>query len=252
METNIPKTSVALASLLRADFTTQWRNRRSLRLVLVVPILILISWKGLVEKMGGGFVLSSCITIGLISIGLMGYSNTIARDRDRGIFQRLRVSPVSAWAIMASRLIVQIGMILIMTVLIFVVGYLYDGINLSLLGYLTCLVMTILGGALYLSLGQAIVGRIQNPETVSSTSRLVYFAFILIGMLGQFGAMGKTVEVWVNWSPYGVVQKVLDAGLRPLSWGSEASMALLLTVVYTVVLATLGIKWFKWESKNNP
>lgn len=252
MEANIPKTSVALAALLRADFTTQWRNRRSLRLVLILPIVILISWKGLVEKMGGGFVLSSCITIGVISIGLMGYSNTIARDRDRGIFQRLRVSPINTWTIMASRLIVQIAMILIMTVLIFVVGSLYDGIILPPLGYLVCLVMTILGGALYLSLGQAIVGRIHNPETVNSTSRLVYFAFILIGMLGQFGTLGKTVELWVDWSPYGVVQKVLDAGLRPMSWGAEASLALLLTIIYTVVLATLGIRWFKWESKNNP
>lgn len=249
MEKSIPKTSVALAALLRADFTTQWRNRRSLRLVLIVPLAILISWKGLVEKMGGGFVLSSCITIGLISIGLMGYSNTIARDRDRGIFQRLRVSPVSAWTIMASRLIVQIGMILVMTVLIFGVGYMYDGIILSAPGYLLCLVMTLMGGALYLSLGQAIVGRIQNPETVNSTSRLVYFAFILIGMLGQFGVLGKAVELAVKWSPYGVVQKVLSAGLTPGGWGADASLALLFTMLYTAILATMGIKWFKWESK---
>jgi len=249
MERNIPKTSTVLSTLLRADFTTQYRNRRSLRMVLIIPLAILVSWKGLVPKIGGGFVLSSCITIGLISIGLMGYSNTIARDRDRGIFQRLRVSPVSAWTIMTSRLLVQIGMILIMTLLIFLVGYFYDGVVLSPLGYLICLIMTIVGGALYLSLGQAIVGRIQNPESVNSTSRLVYFAFIMIGMLGQFGALGKTVEVLVDWSPYGVVQKVLSGGLEPSTWSTNTGMSLLLTVVYTAIFATLGIKWFKWETK---
>ena len=249
MDRQIPKTSEVLSALLRADLTTQWRNRRSLRLVLLVPVIILLTWKGLVDKMGGGFVLSSCITIGLISIGLMGYSNTIARDRDRGIFQRLRVSPVPAWAIMASRLIVQIGMILVMTVIIFVVGYFYDGIRLTIGGYLICLVMTLAGGALYLGLGQAIVGRIQNPETVSSTSRLVYFAFIMIGMLGQFGTLGKQVERLVNWSPYGVVQKVLDAGLIPGSWDATATLALVFTIVYTLILAVLGIRWFKWDTK---
>src|SRR3954454_8919513 len=111
MEINIPKTSAVYASLLRADFKTQWRNRRSFVLVLLAPVIILISWKGVIDKLGGAFALSSCITIGLVALGLMGYSNSIARDRDKGVFQRLRVAPVPTWSIMASRLTVQLAMI---------------------------------------------------------------------------------------------------------------------------------------------
>ncbi|HEY4206409.1 MAG TPA: hypothetical protein VGM31_06350, partial [Puia sp.] len=93
MQTNLPSTSAIFSSLLRADLITQWRNRKSAIMVILVPALILISWKGLVPLLGGPFALSSCITVGLIAIGLMGYSNSIARDRDKGIFQRLRVAP---------------------------------------------------------------------------------------------------------------------------------------------------------------
>ncbi|HEY4156083.1 MAG TPA: hypothetical protein VGM24_11665, partial [Puia sp.] len=89
-ETPIPSTPAVLASLLRADFTTQWRNRKSFMLILIVPVIIMISWKGLIDRLGSAFVLGNCITIGLIAIGLMGYSNSVARDRDKGIFQRLR------------------------------------------------------------------------------------------------------------------------------------------------------------------
>src|SRR5258706_12001359 len=121
METTIPKTSAVLRSLLRADFTTQWRNRRSFILVLLVPVIILISWKG-VDKLRNAFALSTCITIGLIAIGLIGYCNSIARDRDKGVFQRLRVAPLPSWCIMASRLIVQLMMILLLTVIVFVEG----------------------------------------------------------------------------------------------------------------------------------
>src|SRR5258706_14520284 len=135
METIIPKTSIALSSLLRADFKTQWRNRRSVILLLLVPIIILISWKGLIEKVGGPFVLSSCITIGLTAIGLMGYSNAIARDRDKGVFQRLRVTPVPTWSIMISRLIVQLVMIMLVTTVVFLAGHYYDGITISTEGY---------------------------------------------------------------------------------------------------------------------
>src|SRR5438046_5306121 len=113
----LPTTSQALSALLKADFKTQWRNRRSVILVLLVPVIILISWKGIIDKMGGAFALSTCITIGLTAIGLMGYSNAIARDRDKGVFQRLRVAPMPSWCIMASRLLVQLMMIVLLTVL---------------------------------------------------------------------------------------------------------------------------------------
>ncbi|TWF35389.1 ABC-2 type transport system permease protein [Chitinophaga polysaccharea] len=249
LETSIPKNSTVLAALLRADFTILWRNRRSLRLVLLLPLIILFSWKGLVDKLGGVFVLSSCITIGLTSIGLMGYTNSIARDRDRGIFQRLRVGPVSAWTIMTSRLLVQVAMILLMTILIFIGGYFVDHIQLSPAGYVAGLLLAMLGGAVYLGMGQAIVGRIKNPDTVNSTTRLVYFVFIMIGMFGEFGMLGEILGKIVVWSPYGVVRRVLASSLAPATWTMENTYALLASVGYAAVFIVLGVKWFKWESK---
>src|SRR5215212_7323906 len=135
METVVPKTSDALSALLRADFMTQWRNRRSSVLILLVPVMILFFWKGLIHDFGGPFALSTCITIGLIAIGLMGYSNAIARDRDKGVFQRLRATPVPTWSIMISRLIVQLAMIILLTAIVFFAGHFYDGITISFAGY---------------------------------------------------------------------------------------------------------------------
>ncbi len=184
MEINIPKTSTVFASLLKADLTTQWRNRRSFVLVLFVPVIILVSWKDVIDQLGGAFALSACITIGLMAIGLMGYSNSIARDRDKGVFQRLRVAPVASWSIMASRLTVQLMMILLVTVLVFFAGYYVDHITLSPVGYVLTFFTALIGGAVYLGLGQLIVGLIKNPETVNSTTRLVYFVCIMVGMFG--------------------------------------------------------------------
>src|SRR4030095_6744239 len=178
MQTTIPKTSTVLSSLLRADFITQWRNKRSFIIVLLVPVIILISWKGIVDKLVGAFALSTCITIGLVAIGLMGYSNSIARDRDKGVFQRLRVAPVPTWCIMVSRLLIQLIMIVLLTTVIFIAGNNIDHIKLSPSGYIISFLTAIVGGAVYLGLGQLIVGLIQNPEIVNSTSRFTYFLFI--------------------------------------------------------------------------
>ncbi|HEY0609088.1 MAG TPA: ABC transporter permease [Chitinophaga sp.] len=249
MQRDIPPVSSALNALLRADFTTQWRNRRSVVLVLLVPIVILISWKGLVDKMGGPFVLSICITIGLTAIGLMGYTNAIARDRDKGIFQRLRVGPVPSWTIMASRLMVQIFMIVLLTIAVFLVGFYVDKISLSPAGYLFGFVMALAGGTVYLGLGQMIVGLIKHPETVSATTRLVYFAFIMIGMFGELGVLGKEVQQIVIWSPFGTVKKIVSDSLQPAHWTGDSSMALMATLGYAIAFSVLGIKWFKWNTK---
>lgn len=245
----LPSTAAIFSTLLRADLTTQWRNRRASVMVILMPVIICVFWKGLMDRVGGPFILSNSITLGLNAIGLMGYSNSIARDRDKGIFQRLRVAPAPNWTIMASRLTVQLIMILILTIAVFLVGYQYDHITLSATGYVTGFLMSIVGGAVYLALGQAIVGRITNPETVNATSRLIYIVFIMVGMFGELGMLGDFVNHAVKYSPYGTVRAIVNAALTPASWTNQTSIALLITLGYTAVFAFLGIKWFKWNTK---
>ena len=249
MQTSIPPVSQAMSSLLRADFTTLWRNRRSFILVLIVPVLILISWKGLIDKLGGAYVIASCITVGLIAVGLMGYSNSVARDRDKGVFQRLRVSPIPGWSIMASRLIVQLVMIILLVTAVFLAARYFDNISLNPSAYIVGYATSLVGGFVYLGLGQAIVGRIKNAETVNSVTRLVYFLFIMIGMFGELGMLGKAVENISKWSPYGAVKNILLGSMQTSLWTNETTIALLLTIGYAILFCIFGIKWFKWNTK---
>jgi ABC-2 type transport system permease protein len=149
---------------------------------------------------------------------------------------------------MVSRLLVQLSLILILTIVVFIAGYQFDQIKMSIGGYLITLFASIVGGAVYLSLGQAIVGRVQNPETVNSTVRLVYFAFIMVGMFGETGLVPQ-IRTLADWSPYGTVRNIIISSLEPSKWSNHTTMALLLTLGYTLVFSVLGIKWFKWSNK---
>jgi ABC-2 type transport system permease protein len=253
METSVPSTSAALKTLLRADFKTQWRNRRAVVITLIVPIIILATWKGLIALAGGPFVLANSITIGLFASGLMGYANSVARDRDKGVFQRLRVAPIPSWTIMGSRLLVQLAMIVIVTTAVFIIGKDYDKISLVPKAYVFTYFTAIIGGAMALSLGQMMVGLIKNPETVNATTRLVYLLFILTGMLGEmYGALNK-LDDWaktaLQFSPYGTVKIILSTSMEPAKWDNHSTMALLATIGYTIIFTVMGIKWFKWNTK---
>jgi ABC-2 type transport system permease protein len=249
MPVTIPKSSTAIATLLRSDFITQWRNRRSVVLVLLIPVMILISWKGLVPKFGAPFILGTCINLGLTAIGLMGYANSLARDRDRGIFQRLRVTPVPRSFIMISRLAVQLAMIILLTFIVFFVAFNQLHVTLSVPGYVLGILAAFVGGALYLGLGQMIAGLQKNAESVNAMTRLVYFAFIMVGMFGDLGMLGKQVKTIVHWSPYGTVKTIVASAMQPATWNQDTSLALLATIGYSVLFIGLGIKRFRWNVK---
>jgi ABC-2 type transport system permease protein len=246
----LPSAGQVFMSLFKADLTTQWRNRRASVMVILLPVIIVIAWKPLIDRIGGTYVLSNAITLGLNAIGLMGYSNSVARDREKDIFQRLRVTPTPNWTIMGSRLAVQLVVITLLTIVVMFVGYQYDHIVLTPGGYIVGLLTAIASGAVFLALGQAIVGRITNPETVQATSRLIYIAFIMIGMFGSINMLGNFFDKAAKYAPYGTVNAIVAAGLKPASWTTDSTINLLMTLGYTVVFAYLGIKWFKWSTKS--
>lgn len=246
---SIPSSTSVLRNLFRADMTIQWRNRRAFLLSLLVPVILLVSWKSIVDQMGAARALSTCITIGVAASCLMGYTNSLARDRDKGVFQRLRVAPVPAWTVMGSRLLVQLTMIALTTIVVFLVGYNVDHIQLAFPSYVFGLLAALVVAAVYLALGQMIVGLIKNPETVNSTTRLVYLAFIMVGLFGELGALGKEMIEVVRWSPYGAVKRVLAASMQPNTWNQDVTNALLVTLGYALVFGVIGIRKFKWDSK---
>jgi ABC-2 type transport system permease protein len=249
METIIPKTSTVFATLFRADMATLLSNRRSVAISLVVPLIVLVTWKGLIKHVGGPFVLATALAIGLIAIGLMGYTLSIARDRDKGIFQRLRVAPVPTWVIMTSRISIQLITIMVLTLVVFIVGYQYDGIALSASGYVLTFLIAILSGAVYLSLGQFIVGLINSFETINAVTRMTYFVFIMVGMVGDLMIKNEKIKEAIRFSPYGSVKMMLAAGMEPNKWTQDITIAVLVSFAYIVIFAGIGIKKFKWNTK---
>src|SRR5213080_3282146 len=124
----VPMLSGILTALLRADFTVQLRNGRALALALLPPLVLM--YAQFAGKRGGQlgdplFRVATSITFGIASIAILGYTAPVARDREKGVFQRLRVSPAPTWTIMVSRLAVQVAAIMAMAVLVLVAADLF-------------------------------------------------------------------------------------------------------------------------------
>lgn len=247
----VPSSLRALQYLLRADATAQWRSRRSFLMSLIVPVVFLISWKGLIPEIGAANVLSICIAVGLPAMGLMGYALALGRDRERGIFQRLRAAPIPTWVIMSSRLLVQLCMIVAMALVTCGFAYEVDRISIGFVSLLLIVFSSILGGAAFLALGQVIVAFIQSSDAINATTRLIYTALAIVGAIGQIGIFGEVVQKIITYSPLGTTKTMLAASMTPASFTTEpVLLAVAITFGYGVVFAFLGISYFRWTVNN--
>ena len=108
-----------------------------------------------------------------MSTSILGYALTVARDREQGVFQRLRVTPAPTWTIMASRLAMQVLANLMIALVVVIVGTRIHHISLSAGKYGLVLLVSILGGAVFLSIGQALVGLVKSADSVNAAGRVL-------------------------------------------------------------------------------
>jgi ABC-2 type transport system permease protein len=241
-----------LTSLLRADFTVLTKNRRSLIISLALPIVLLIttnSAKGTNHLGGAFFVIGLCTAYGLAATSILGYGLTVARDREQGVFQRLRVTPAPTWAIMGSRLAVQVIANLIIALVVLVLGSAIHNVTFSVGQYLLFLLVSVLGGAVFLAIGQTMVGLVKSADTVNAVARIVFVVLVFLGLFGQSGALGSTWESISQWTPVGVVMTLFAGVLNLSTWGARETLSIVACFGYTAFFAAIGIRWFQWEAR---
>jgi ABC-2 type transport system permease protein len=247
-----PPLGLAMASLLRADAVVLLRSRVSTIVSILVPVVILVATTlGKSQSRLGSpdLIIGLALTLGLITSSLMGYSLTLAHDRDTGVFQRLRVTPAPTWMIMTSRLSVQTAANLAASVIVVSVGAILHGLMLSVGQYLLVLAVSVLGGAMFLAIGQALVAVVKSTTAVNAVSRILFIILVLLGLVGGAGLLGDTIKSISGWSPVGALMTLFSDVLSHSPWQDQDTYSLLACVGYIIVFAVVGIRWFRWDAR---
>lgn len=242
----------ALKVLLRADATVQLRNKRSLILSFAPPLVMLIplfSVKRSAQLGDPRLRVAECITVGIVLLGVIGYSMAVALDREHGVFQRLRVTPATAWTIMGSRFVVQVAAMLVMAIVVLAAANVFEHVALDLVEYVLTLAAVLVGAMVFLSIGQAIVGLVPSADTLNAIGRFVLIPLIGLSLFGHTDLLGTTFEYISRWSPGGAFSSLLAGAMNPSAWSGETWGALLVCFGYSAVFAGVGVRWFRWTSR---
>jgi ABC-2 type transport system permease protein len=247
-----PALSQIFRALLEADFTVQLRNNRALLLSFALPLVLLFALfaSKFYSSLGDPrFRVAAALTLGMASVAVLGYSMTVARDREKGVFQRLRVTPAPTWAIMSSRIAVQVAVNLAMALTVLVAADLIEGVSLTAEAYVLTIICVIVTSALFLGVGQALAGLVKSAETLNAVGRIAYLPLFALGLFGQSTILGTTFELISRWSPGGTAVALLSGAMNPSRWSSDTWLALAVSLAYSIVFAGIGIRWFQWGSR---
>lgn len=252
VDTARPPMGLAMRSLLRADSIVLLNSKPSLFLSTLLPIVILVATTiGKAQSRIGGssLIIGLALTLGLLTSSLFGYTLTLAHDRELGVLQRLRVTTAPNWMIMTSRLIVQVATNLIASIIVVIVGAIVRGLTFNIGQYLLVIAVAVLGAAVFLAIGQAVVGLVKSTSAINAISRLLMILLILLGLLGGTGILGDTIKAIADWSPVGALMALFSDVLNQSGWSGQDTYSLLACTGYIIVFAFIGIRWFRWESR---
>src|SRR5437016_2900264 len=247
-----PALTEIFRALLEADFTVQLRNNRALLLSFALPLVVLFALfasKFYIALGDPHFRVASVLTLGMASIAILGYAMTVARDREKGVFQRLRVTPAPTWTIMTSRLLVQVAAILAMALVVLVAAGIFERVSLTAEAYVLTFICVIFSSALFLGVGQALAGLVKSADPLNAVGRIGYLPLFALGLFAHSTLFGTTFELVSRWSPGGTVETLLSAAMNPSSWKSDTWLALAVCAAYSVVFAGIGIRWFQWGAR---
>ncbi|MBO0768468.1 MAG: ABC transporter permease [Solirubrobacterales bacterium] len=220
---------------------------------MVFPVALLIVLGSTVGNkpdvsLGGvGFITVFTPVMTVFSLGLLSLSSlpsTLAGYRDKGYLRRLSTTPVGAWRMLAAQLIIVACLAAAVIVVITLVSHFAFGGDLAqnFGGWLLTIVLLMSAmlsfGLLIASL--APTGKIANVAGSMSFFVLMFFA----GLWVPQAAMGSTLRTIAHYTPLGAGVPAIQnaaAGLWP------GTNHLLVLVGYTIVLALLAGRFFRWE-----
>lgn len=192
----------------KAEVLRTLRNRRFLIFSVVMPILfyfIFTSTMGDNLKVNGvdwkAYYLMSMTAFGIIGTNLITMGVRFAQERTQGWVRLLHISPLPQSVYVLSKMISQSLINLLTIIIMFLVGALAKGVDLTLGQWLLCGAWIWVGAVPFMALG-ILIGTLKSVEVVQVIANIVYMGLSVLGGLWMpITIMPKLIQQIANYLP---------------------------------------------------
>ena len=201
------------------------------------------------------YMVPGIIVMSLMSNGIIGNANGMAVWRERGILRRLQATPLPAWQMLVSRILVQSMIMVGQAIILVAVSIALYGVKYEVLGLLQALPFVILGAILFMAIGQMIAALVGKAETVAIACQLIYFPLLFLsGLVIPLDQLPEGIQNIGKYLPTAMIGDLVRAPmLSGFEMGSfnathlPMAVDLLGAVIYLIVTVFISARFFKWD-----
>ena len=255
-------TSISLAiRQVRYENRAFWRNPVAAVFTFVFPFMFLVIFNLLFGNndmaVPGGTVKTSTFYVpSIAALAVIGacYTNVamgVSLSRDRGLFKRIRGTPLPSWALLFGRIVHAMFLAVLLVAMVSVAGVLFYGVELPSNTLPAFLVTVALGAATFCALGLAIASVIPNadasPAIVNvSILPLMFISDVFIPLHDAPAWLKTLADVF----PVRHFSLALQTSFNPFETGTGFEPYKLLVMAGWLVGGMLvAAKFFRWEPR---
>ena len=242
--------------LTKAMTLMHLRNRSTLFWNLVFPIFLLVLYSQIFgqNRVSGQdymtWVVPGVVVFNILTFGLLSSGTTMVQMREKGVLRRLQATPIPAYQLIGSYLVVNVLIAMLQSTIILVFCALLFRTRLTLQSAALALPMMVFGILTFVALGQVISGVAPTAGVAVAVGQIINFSQMFVtDMIMPMQFMPGWIQKIAPYLPaYAVVQLVrpplIDGTLSPALWHN-----LLVAAAYTAVAAVVAARLFRWTPK---
>ena len=251
----------------RYALLTAFRNPRTVVFQMAFPVILLILFNSIFTKgsdetvtfAGGTITASAYFTAGLAAYAtaLSTFTNLaigLTMQRETGQLKRLRGTPMPSWTFVAGQVLRSAATALVVVVVLFAIGVIAFGVDLSAERVVGLVVYVALGTAVFAALGIAVT---VVTTTVDSASTIRPFTIVMLSFVSGVFISVDTLPNWLEsvgkvFPLYHLAEGlqtclVSGAGGTGLDAGNVAALAL-----WGLAGVAIAVRRFRWEPQAAP
>ena len=198
-----------------------------------------------------GFIIPGIAAMAIMQNGIFSVVFTLLSYKNQGVLRRLQATPISPSHFIVGHLISRVTIIILQTFLLLIMGVFILGVSIgqgSIMAWINILLLSLLGGVLFLSIGLAISSLAPSEDSAPALANLVTFPMLFLsGVFFPIDFLPKFVGYVSNILPL----THLAQGIRLSALYGNSTLTTLpqigITVLWLAIAFSICAFTFKWE-----
>lgn len=197
-----------------------------------------------------GFLVPGIASMAIMQAGIFGVVFTLIRFRSQGVLRRLFATPIGPQHFLVGQVLTRLTVAVAQAFILLIAGTLLLGVTVvgGLASWLTLGLFSVVGGALFITIGFAISGWAKSEEVAAPVSNIIAMPMMLLsGVFFPTEMLPDAMGSIIQFLPLTYLADGMRAVATEGAGISEVVLELTGLILWTAIAFGISTRVFRWE-----